>query len=116
MKVRFALVAIALTLGVLSLVGVSYIASEQITVGATAVGFTALKITPAGQPQAQTAVCRLETAEVRYTIDGTTVTASVGTLLEVGDILTVQGHDVMARFQAIRTGSSGQLDCNYSAP
>lgn len=94
----------------------AYRAFEQITVANTAIGFTAAKITPAGLPQATLAQCRLETAQVRFTIDGTTPTSSVGTLLEIGDWLTISGHDSLERFRAIRTGStSGQLDCTYSA-
>lgn len=125
MNVRFALILSALlavvVASVTSVAGVSYIASEQITVAATAIGFTTSKITPNGGPgqaQAVTAICRLETAEIRYTNDGTTTpTSSVGTLLEIGDVLTVQGHDVLVNFKAIRTGgSSGQLDCTYSSP
>ena len=94
----------------------SYLAFEQITVGATAIGFTTTIITPVGQPQATAASCRLRTAEVSYTIDGTTPTATVGTLLAVSDILTLDGHDVLVNFRAIRTGSSGQLDCTVSRP
>lgn len=113
----FALIATILLAATVSLVAVSYSADEQITVAGTAIGFAASKITPNGQPQAAYAFCRLETAEIRYSLTATVPTSSVGTLLEVGDILPIQGHDVMARFQAIRTTStSGQLDCYYSAP
>ena len=95
----------------------SYLAFEQITVGATAIGFTTAIITPTGKPQATSASCRLRTAEVSYTIDGvTTPTATVGTLMAVNDILVLDGHDVLVNFRAIRTGSSGQLDCQVSAP
>lgn len=95
----------------------SYLAFEQITVGATAIGFTTTVITPAGKPQATAAICRDRTAEISYAYDGTTPTATVGTLLEIGDTLTLTGHDVLLNFRAIRTGgSSGQLDCNVSAP
>lgn len=95
----------------------SYLNFEQVTVAATSIGFTATKITPAGLPMATIASCRLETAEVRWTIDGTVPTTAVGTLLEIGDILTVTGHDALSTFRAIRTGgTSGVLDCTYSAP
>lgn len=97
---------------------VRYIAFEQITVANTAIGFTATKVEPdlsGGARQADTAVCRARTAEMSYTTDGTTPTSSVGTLLEVGDVLTVLGHDSIMRFKAIRTTAvSGQLDCTYS--
>lgn len=102
---------------------VSYNNFEQITVDATAGGvpFTAGLILPNvnGSPQQATiAVCRVRTAEISYRTDGRgAVTASVGTLLEVGDTIRVDGYDSLVRFRAIRTtGSSGQLDCNYYVP
>lgn len=97
-----------------SVLAVQFLADEQITVAASAIGFTTTKITASGQPQANLAVCRLETAEVRYSLTSTVPTTTVGTLLEIGDQLVVKGHDVMVLFKAIRTGaSSGQLDCTY---
>lgn len=94
----------------------AYLAFEQITVAAASIGFTAAKITPAGLPMATSALCRLELAEIRYTIDGTVPSATVGTLLEIGDTLTLSGHDVLTTFRAFRTGgTSGQLDVTYSA-
>lgn len=87
---------------------------EQIVVAGTAIGFTAAKIDPAGQPQGQIASCRARTAEMSVTYDGTTPTASVGILLEPGDWLVVTGHDRLRRFLAIRTGATtGGLDCTY---
>lgn len=111
-------VALALVLSV-TLGAVRFMTFEQLTVN-TAVGFTSGKIAPNGatnDPQATLAACRLETAEIRWTIDGTTPTSSVGTLLEPGDWLTVTGFDSISRFRAIKTGATnGQLDCTYSAP
>lgn len=99
---------------------VSYINFEQVTVANSSIGFTATKVEPngtGGTPQATIASCRLETAEIRYQIDGTAPTTTVGTLLEIGDILTVTGHDSIMRFRAIRTGAtSGVLSCTYSQP
>jgi hypothetical protein len=96
----------------------NYIAYEQITVAGTAIGFTVAKITAPGRPQATVATCRLETAEIRYTLDGvTTPTSTVGTPLEPLEGITFNGHDVLEKFLAIRTtGSSGTLNCVYSTP
>jgi hypothetical protein len=97
---------------------VSYFAFEQITVANSAVGFTSTKVEPdgsSGSRKATLAECRLETAEIRWRIDGLAPTTTVGTLLEPGDQLVLAGHDVIMRFQAIRTGAtSGVLSCNYS--
>jgi uncharacterized protein (DUF58 family) len=97
--------------------GANYVAYEQITVAGTAVGFTAAKITPPGRIQAQVATCRLETAEIRYTVDGvTTPTSTVGTPLEPLETITFNGHDVLEDVLFIRTGASGSLNCVYSTP
>lgn len=98
---------------------VSYIGFEQLTVAAASTAFTALKVEPngsGGNPQADAASCRLEAAEIRYTVDGTTPTAAIGTLLEIGETLVITGHDSIMRFRGFRTTAvSGVLDCTYSA-
>ncbi len=89
---------------------------EQITVAGTAIGFTTTKITSIGGIQMTKAVCNLETGEVRYLITGATPTSSVGMIWTVNTSLTFIGHDVLVNFLAIRdSGTSGQLDCTYSA-
>lgn len=96
-----------------------YLGSEALTVDDTTngVGFSSNKISPPG-PSATTAVCRLETAQIRFQIDGkTAVTSSAGTLWEIGEERQFNGQDVLRNFRAIRTGStSGTLQCNYSNP
>lgn len=97
----------------------TYLAFEQISVAGTAIGITATKLQPNGAntaPQATVGSCRVRTAQVSYTIDGTTPTASVGTLAEIGDVIQLNGPDVLRAFRAIRTGSSGQLDCVVAQP
>lgn len=97
----------------------AYTKFEAVTVAASAIGFTAAHInnTVGAHPAATDASCRLETAQIRWTIDGTTPTTTVGILLEIGDVLTLAGNDTLNNFRAIRTGgSSGQLDCHYSGP
>ncbi len=60
------------------------------------------------------AFCRLETAQIRYTLDTTAPTTSVGWLLEVGETLELHGRYELANFLAIRTGStSGTLEVEY---
>lgn len=97
-----------------------YLAFEQITVAATAIGITATVIQPGGsgtQPQATVGSCRLETAQVRYTVNGTTPTTTVGTQLEIGDTVILNGTDILRLFRAIRTGgTSGVLNCNVAKP
>lgn len=96
----------------------SWLGFQQLTVGATAVGFTKTIINASGNHAAATAgACRIRTAEVSYTIDGTTATGSIGSLAEIGDIIQLSGNDVLNNFLAIRTGAtSAQMDCNFGAP
>ena len=76
---------------------------EQITVADTAIGITAA-IT------AGMSACgvRLETAQVRWRIDAAP-TASVGTLLEVGDTLLITRIEEARRVTFIRTGGTSGL-------
>lgn len=89
---------------------------QQITVDNTAggVSLTAAKVTPNGFVYVS---CRLRTAEISYlTVDPTktTVTASVGQLLEPGEILTITDREQALNLRMIRTGAtSGQQDCTY---
>lgn len=98
----------------------TYLGFEQITVAATSIGFTATKLQPNGAntaPQATVGSCRVRTAQISFTVDGTTPTSSVGTLGEIGDVIPLVGPDVLRNFRAIRTGAtSGQLDCSVGQP
>jgi len=91
-----------------------YRAFEQITVANTAIGLTATNVrATGGHPSASWATCRLRTAQVSYRIDGGTPTATVGTLLQVDDVLELDEPQDLVNFRAIRTGAtSGQLDCH----
>lgn len=59
---------------------------------------------------------RLETAQIRFTVDGSTApTTAIGRLLEVGEVLILESIEEMEAFAAIRTGAvSGVLDVEYS--
>lgn len=101
---------------VVSLSAYSYIDDEQITVAGTAIGFTATKLDPVGGArQATIAVCILETADIRYRVNGSSPTSSVGMLVKSGSSFTITGHDQLLAFSAIRTGSSATLSCTYYA-
>ena len=96
---------------------VGYIKFVTITVNGSPSRFSSSDINAGGgHLQANNAQCRLETAEIRYTLDGTTVTATTGTLLEVGEVLSLSGSDILNKFQAIITTlTSAQLDCHVSS-
>lgn len=97
---------------------------EQISIDSTAggKGFTTSKINPtvtAGIPirtRAQRADCLNETAQIRIsTNSATTVSSTVGTLVDVGQSFTIFGYDDISTFKGIRvTSTSAQIDCHYS--
>lgn len=96
----------------------TYLKYEQIAVAASSVGFTATTLQPNGantQPQATVGVCRVDTAQIRYRIDGTAPTSSVGIVGNPGDVIPLDGADVLRNFRAIRTTStSAALDCQVA--
>lgn len=80
--------------------------TESITVSNTAIGFTAATRNPPTGNKPSQAVFTIETAQMRFTVDGTTPTTTVGFLVNIGDIVTINGeHDIKA-FRAIRVGST----------
>jgi hypothetical protein len=83
---------------------------EQITVGTSSIGISSTTLRPVGNPPMMIFRCRLETAEIRYRTDGAP-TSTVGTLMEVGDVLDIDNPSDAARIRFIRTtGVSGVLD------
>lgn len=88
-------------------------AHESITVSATAIPLTFTNIVPTTGRPAERLLVTLETDNVRYTYDGTTPTATVGHLLNVGDVLTLNGHGNIRRFQAIRVTTDATLKVTY---
>ena len=81
---------------------------DSLTVDATAGGVT---WPPAYMStyQPHYVIADLEDAEIRYTVDGTAPTTTVGHKLDVGDRLILEGNEV-PQFKAIRTGGvSGAL-------
>lgn len=89
------------------------VSHESITVAGTALGFTAANLTRTGG-QVVGALVSAETAQMRYCVDGTTATSTVGHLLEAGDVIEVFGANNLAKFSAIRTGgTSGTLKVTY---
>ena len=100
--------------------------TEQITVAATAIGFTASKTKPVGEAyQAALASCSAECSAsapcpYRYnSVTGVTPTASVGLLININATteeksFAVYGYENIRAFKAIRTGANSvKLSCTY---
>ena len=85
-------------------------AKETLTVAATAVGFTAATYNAGRSDSAgarlNEAIFIVETAQIRYWMNGDDPTASVGLLGEIGDVITLVGRHDIENFKAIRTGST----------
>ena len=88
---------------------VQFHAYEDLTVAATAVGFTAA--TYGGASYASVLV---QGGPIRFRLDGGTPTASVGDTLEINDRIELQGIEEVVRFRAIRRdGTSATLRVNF---
>jgi hypothetical protein len=82
---------------------------ETLTVAATAVG-----LTTATYLDAIRAEMTLETGQIRYWSDGTDPTATVGRIVEIGNIIILNSAAQIANFNAIRIGTaSGKLSIEY---
>ena len=87
---------------------------EAITVADTAIGLTAAKLAGSGSMQAVAALLSLETAAIRFRLDGADPTANEGHLMNAGDFVLLRGADSLQGFKAIQdTGSSGTLRVTY---
>lgn len=88
------------------------ISYEVVTFDATAagIGFTATTLTVNGQ---QARICSgvLETAAIRYRIDGAAApSATDGRPVVVGELVSISGFTALTRFRGIRTtGTSGVI-------
>ena len=82
---------------------------EAITVADTAAGLTVATITGLNK-----ALITCEGAAIRFTLNGTTATGSVGHLLNPDDVLRLEDMRELTAFSAIRnTGVSATLRCSY---
>ncbi len=74
---------------------------EAITVAGTAIGLTDADMIASAEDHA---ILTVEDANIRYTVDGTTPTPTVGHLALVGAKITLTSSAELVRFLAIRTG------------
>lgn len=81
---------------------------EQLTVD-TAVGFTTAEYFPAtGRPATKAIVTVDPTNPIRWTMDGTTPTSTVGHYL-VGDSIEIQGFGNIKAFRMIKQGGTNAV-------
>lgn len=86
---------------------------ESLTIDNTAGG---IALTAAKYGVCTKAFITVETAQIRWTVDGTPPTTTVGHLANTYDIIDLTSAEDIAAFRAIRVGSvSGTVHCTYSA-
>jgi len=89
--------------------GVAYTSYEAITVAGTAVGLTS-----GTYGQANSALIAVETASIRFRMDGTDPTASQGQEVGAGGIIELDSRDQIEKIRFIRrTGASATLRVHY---
>ena len=89
--------------------GTDFTGYETITVSGTAGGLTAATVSGLNK-----AMITVEIAQVRFRLDGTAPTSTVGHILEVNDVLELDTPESLSAVSFIRTGgNSGTLRCSY---
>lgn len=91
--------------------GIQYASSESITVSTSSVGLTTATI--AGREEAFITV---ESQAVRFWLDGTAPTATVGHVLDAGDILRLDSSESLEDVRFIRRDATdATLRCSFGA-
>lgn len=107
-------IVLALVAGV-SAQTVQYLTFEPITVAGSAIGLTITSVVSGnGHPQANYALCRVESNQIRYMVDASALTASRGTIAAANDILQFSGNQTLQNLRFIATGASATLNCTYA--
>ena len=89
-------------------------AYEQITVAGAAAGLTTSKYGPPSGAKAISALITSETAQIRYTLDGsTTPTSDIGHLMSPGDALILDDSTAVKNFKFILVSGSPVLNVTY---
>jgi hypothetical protein len=79
---------------------------EQVTVDATAGG---VKLTANKYGTSKKASVTVETAQIRFRVDGGVPTTTVGHLADIGDEISLESNEDIVNFKAIRVSSTSAL-------
>lgn len=86
-------------------------AFEQLTIDATVGGIALTSVT---YGTARYAEISIDDADIRFTVDGTPPTATLGHLVGPGDIVRLDSNEDIAAFRAIRAGgTSAKINVSY---
>ena len=85
---------------------------ETIASLASSVGFTAAKIPPTDEDVLY-AIIQAVSGDVRFTVDGTTPTSSLGLRLTADSKVEVHGSQLLTNFRCINDGGTATLEVVY---
>ena len=86
-------------------------AFEQVTIDNTVGG---KGLTVATYDASKKAIISVETAQIRYRVDGGAPTTTIGHVADIGDTIELESAEELVNFKAIRTGlSSGLISVSY---
>lgn len=87
---------------------------DQITIDNTSGGKSITSANINASPKPKKVIITIETAQIRYTIDGTAPTSSVGHLCNPFDVIVLEGYSQIQNFKAIRAGgTSATISISY---
>lgn len=88
-------------------------ASERLTVSSSVVTLTSGTYAPSGSGAALSAIVTVEDDAIRFTLDGTTPTASRGHKVAAGGSFILFGYSEVAGFKAIRVTGDAPIEVTY---
>lgn len=80
---------------------------ESITVADSAIGLTAAKLS--ASPKPKKIFITIENAQLRYRMDGTDPSATVGHIANPTDIITLEGYSQLNNVKFIRKGATSAV-------
>ena len=84
-------------------------AQESLTVANAVKIFTLATMDGSESQKPDQVKFQVETAQIRFTLDGTDPTTAIGLIGNVGDLITITGVPDAKNFKAIRTGGTSAV-------
>jgi len=86
----------------------AFTARETVSVGQTSTALTA-----ATYANTRHAIVTVETVPIRFTVDGTAASATVGHQADPGDVITLTNQDQIRKFRAYAPAGTASLQASY---
>jgi len=86
---------------------------ETLTVTNAAKAFTSAKLSATGKENAIRAIVTVEDDSIRYRVDGSDPSATVGHLVYAGGTITIEGITNLTRFRAFRVTTDAKITVSY---